>query len=113
MAGKYKYKDEHFMKAAENSGGFVSVIANRIGCSYNTVFLRMKTLPELKEKIEEEREVQLDNAEGRLQELINEKNPTAIIFFLKTRAKKRGYVERQEVTGPDGDPLALTWSDDK
>ena len=30
---------------------------------------------------------------------------TAIIFFLKTRAKNRGYVERQEITGKDGDNL--------
>ena len=30
---------------------------------------------------------------------------TSIIFFLKTRAKHRGYIERQEVTGKDGAPL--------
>ena len=34
-------------------------------------------------------------------------DPTSIIFFLKTRAKHRGYIERQEITGKDGEPLAV------
>jgi len=32
---------------------------------------------------------------------------TAIIFYLKCRAKKRGYVERTELTGADGQPLEV------
>lgn len=35
----------------------------------------------------------LDFAEGKLMNLIDEKNPTAIIFFLKTKGKERGYIE--------------------
>ena len=31
---------------------------------------------------------------------------SAVIFFLKTKGKKRGYVERNEVTGKDGAPIA-------
>jgi hypothetical protein len=30
---------------------------------------------------------------------------SAVIFFLKTRGKKRGYIERNEVTGKDGAPV--------
>lgn len=31
---------------------------------------------------------------------------SAVIFFLKTRGKKRGYIERSELTGKDGAPIA-------
>ena len=42
-------------------------------------------------------EVTLDFAESMLHKQIQDKDTTATIFFLKTKGKKRGYVERQEV----------------
>ena len=30
---------------------------------------------------------------------------SSVIFFLKIRGKKRGYIERSEVTGKDGEPI--------
>jgi len=44
-------------------------------------------------------------AESELMKLIKEGNVAATIFFLKTQGKKRGYVERQEVTGAEGAPI--------
>ena len=32
---------------------------------------------------------------------------TSIIFYLKTKAKHRGYIERQELTGKDGKDLGV------
>ncbi len=50
----------------------------------------------------------IDLAEGKLYSKINEGNMTAIIFYLKCKAKDRGYIERGQievtgklVTGPD------------
>ena len=56
-------------------------------------------------RVEEIREMRLDFAESALMTLIKEGNVAATIFFLKTQGKKRGYVERQEVTGTDGAPI--------
>ncbi|WP_370797608.1 hypothetical protein, partial [Alistipes putredinis] len=46
-----------------------------------------------------------ENGEKRFAGWIERPSETAIIFTLKTRGKKRGYVERQEVTGADGAEL--------
>lgn len=47
----------------------------------------------------------LDYAESALLKLIKEGNATALIFFLKTKGKHRGYIERSELTGKDGTDL--------
>jgi len=49
------------------------------------------------EKVDNVQESLLDLAESKLMENINKNDNTSIIFFLKTKGKKRGYVERQEV----------------
>ena len=51
------------------------------------------------------------DSEGELQIYDQPPSDTAIIFYLKTKAKKRGYVERSEFTGADGGPL--TWNEQK
>jgi len=52
-------------------------------------------------------------AEGKLYQNIANNDTTSIIFYLKTQAKQRGYVERYEHTGKDGGDLSikLTWGD--
>lgn len=77
----------------------------------------------LKSAIESQNESNIDWVEGKLFELIQgvtiqtfnsngepniytqPPNVTAIIFFLKTKGKGRGYVERHEFTGKDGEDL--------
>lgn len=48
----------------------------------------------------------IDHAESQLYKLIDESDTIAIIFFLRTRGRKRGYSERYEV-GIEGDTLRI------
>jgi len=106
------YEKDQFIKAIENSGGYVSLIADRVGCAPKTVYDWINKNEDVADAIKREKVKQVDFAEGKLQSLIKKENPTAIIFYLKTQGKGRGYVERQEVTGPDGHPLMFKWQDD-
>lgn len=47
----------------------------------------------------------IDFAESQLFKQISEGNSTSTIFYLKTKGKKRGYVETTEITGKGGKDL--------
>lgn len=105
------YDKEQFIKAIENSGGYVSLIADRVGCHIDTVYQWKARDEDVATAIKREKIKQVDFAEGKLQSLIKKENPTAIIFYLKTQGKDRGYVERQEVAGVAESPLSFKWTE--
>ena len=49
-------------------------------------------------------EIVTDHVEGRLHELIDNLNPSAVIFYLKTKGKNRGYQQSANIdhTNSDG-----------
>lgn len=51
---------------------------------------------EFASRVEDEVEGMIDYVEGKLMANIRSEKEASIFFFLKTRAKHRGYVERQE-----------------
>ena len=93
--------------AIKGSGGYVSVIARRLNITQRHVYRVIEKYATAQEVLHEERESQKDYAEGKLQEQIKAGNMTAIIFYLKTQAKDRGYVERQELAGTDGGAILI------
>jgi hypothetical protein len=42
-------------------------------------------------------------------DLVGNKDTAATIFLLKTKGKKRGYIERSEITGADGESIVLNF----
>lgn len=89
-------KDEVLL-AIQGSGGFITNIAKRLRVSRPTLYKFLKQYPDVAEMIYDEKEALKDFAEFQLYELIKEKHPAAIFFFLKTQAKERGYIERSDV----------------
>jgi hypothetical protein len=96
-------------RAIRASAGFVTQAAKKAGMSYKALYERIQKSPELKLLLEETLEEKLDFAEGHLMQLVGTGELGAICFFLKTKGKKRGFVERveQEHSGKDGAPLAM------
>ncbi len=57
----------------------------------------MVAICEYKQKVDDLENLMLDFAETNLHQQIQEGNTTATIFLLKTRGRKRGYIERQNI----------------
>jgi hypothetical protein len=112
MAKKARYTADEVVKAVRGSGGFVSLIAERLKVNVQTVYNYRDQYASVRLALNEEREKMIDQAEGALQRQIKADNITAIIFYLKTQAKQRGYVERQEVTGGSGGPIVVKWANE-
>ena len=97
MANGNGFTAEQCIEATKGSRGFVTTIANRLGCSRTYVYQLARKFSTFQQAIDDEREGNKDFVEGKLMKAINDDNITAIIFYLKTQAKDRGYVEKQEL----------------
>ena len=85
------------IEALEKTLGIVSSACKMVGISRETHYRWMREDEEYKVKATEIDNMTLDFAESQLHKQIAEGNTSATIFFLKTKGKKRGYVERMEV----------------
>lgn len=106
MARTEEYTPQQIIDAIEACGGLVIRAAKRLKCTPKTVRNYAARYPAVKAAIEAARDDLLDKAEDALLTRINKGDTAAIIFTLKTVGKVRGYVERQELTGANGEPLA-------
>ena len=94
-----RYKKIPFEKVAEvyaKKAGNVSSTCSALGIDRTTFTTWRAKYPKLSRMLDETDESLIDFSESKLLEQINEGNLTAIIFHLKTKGKKRGYVESME-----------------
>ena len=85
------------IKALEQSLGVVTTAAKIAGIDRSTHYEWLKTDEDYNQKVIDLENVTLDFAESQLHKQVKEGNTTATIFLLKTKGKKRGYIERQEI----------------
>ena len=98
------------LEALEKYNGIVSTACASIGLARSTFYNWLNADAEFKLDVDEIQEVAIDFVESKLMEKITgiqvmgkdspydlPPSDTAIIFYLKTKGKKRGYVEKQEI----------------
>jgi Bacterial regulatory protein, Fis family len=103
-----KYTDDQIEAALRASAGILSAAAVKLGCTPRTVRNYLDRSEQLRDVEAEILDQNLDLAETKLLTAIRDGNLTAVIFYLKTKGKARGYTERAEVTGADGGPIDVT-----
>lgn len=90
---------QEFLKVFEASMGNVSVACHNYGCDRSLYYKWRETDEDFRAKTDAMREVRKDFAESQLDKKIKEGDTTAIIFYLKTQCKDRGYTEKIEYEG--------------
>ena len=89
-----KTKKDAFLQAYTDSKGIISYACESVGISRPTYYRWRQEDEDFNEKCSSIEEYVIDLVEGKLLTNINEGDVTSIIFYLKTKGKRRGYVER-------------------
>ena len=93
---KFTKRQKMFLEALDEVGGNITAACMKAGIkSRNTVYEWMKK-EYFKEAVDAINEASIDYVESKLMTAIQQDNITAIIFYLKTKGKKRGYIESIE-----------------
>ena len=99
---KTEHQKSAIIKALKKSLGVVSSACEDVGVGRTTFYQWLKDDPEFKEEVDNISELAIDFVESKLYERISQGDTTAAIFYLKTKGKKRGYVEKSEVDHTTG-----------
>jgi hypothetical protein len=97
-----EFKDitkEAFIIAYKENFGNITISCESAGVSRSSYNVWVKNDPEFARKLAEiePEEIMLDFGEHKLMERIAKGDTLATMFLLKTKGKRRGYIERQEV----------------
>ena len=105
------YKASDFINAIPGSGGIITTIAGRVGCSWHTAKKYIETMPTVKAAYDDECESVLDMAEGVLLKGIKSGDTSDAKWYLSRKGKRRGYADKLELDH-DGDmTIHLTWGE--
>lgn len=98
MADGNRHKKKAMIAALEKSLGVVTTACKIADVSRATHYVWMNKDASYRAEVESISDLALDFAESQLHSQIAQNNTAATIFYLKTKGKSRGYVERYDVT---------------
>ena len=92
-----KTKQKLILEALEKTLANVSQACKQVGINRDTYYRWFNEDEKFRKKVESLQHLVLDFAESSLMRQIKNEVPSSTIFFLKTKGKERGYIERQEI----------------
>ena len=95
--------------ALQKYKGIVTSACKTVGIKRQTHYDWIKKYPEYAEAVKEVQDQTLDYVESKLFNLIRDENPSAIMFYLRTKGRSAGYGESLNHTGE----INLTWNETK
>jgi hypothetical protein len=98
------------INALEKSLGIVTSACKAVGIARETHYRWMREDEDYSTSVKSIEDIALDFAESQLHKQISNGEVSSTIFFLKTKGKKRGYIERQEIDSNIA-PVQITISD--
>ena len=96
-------KKKSILEALEKSLGVVTVACKQADVPRSTYYKWLNEDEDFAKAVKDIENIALDFGESQLHKQIGDGNTSATIFFLKTKGKKRGYVERNELDLTSGD----------
>ena len=100
-------KKKAMIGALQQSLGVVTSACKAVGISRETHYKWFREDVDYKYQVEDLSNIALDFAESQLHNQIKNGSTPATIFYLKTKGKKRGYIERQEIQHENLEPLTI------
>ena len=111
-SAKMAHNKAALLKALKIARGIVTTACDAVGLTRKTYYDYYNSDPDFKREADDVQETAIDFVEGKLFEQIESGIPTSTLFYLKTKAKHRGYIERTEVSHTGSIPVAAKLSDE-
>lgn len=92
-----RYTATQVAQALAETKGMVYLAAKRLGCSHTTVYNYIEKYATVKDAWDSANGEMGDITELKLYQAVQDGQPWAVAFYLKTKGKGRGYTERMEV----------------
>jgi hypothetical protein len=107
---KTEHNKKAMLDALEASLGVVTTACRSVGIGRTQYYQWLKDDAEFASHVEDIADIAVDFAESQLHKQIKDGSTGATIFYLKTKGKKRGYVETTELALREKKPLS--WFDE-
>lgn len=96
LSNKTRQTKKELVEAMNKSLGVVTQACKIAGVSRKTFYTHYNSDPDFKKACDEAQEIAIDFVESKLFKQVEIGDTTAIIFYLKTKGKKRGYIQTTE-----------------